>query len=49
MEGEKWHGPLNESLQVAVAGPEATQKVQHQGTVGHWLAEVAEGVCQASP
>jgi hypothetical protein len=39
--------PLDESLQVAVAGTEATQKVQHQGAVVDWLAEVTEGVCQA--
>jgi hypothetical protein len=32
---------------VAVAGAEATQKVQHQGTIRHWLAEIAEGVRQA--
>jgi hypothetical protein len=43
MEGGKGHNPLDESLQVAVAGTEATQKVQHQGTVNHQLAEVAEG------
>jgi hypothetical protein len=47
MEGGKRHGPLDESLQVAVAGAEATQKVQHQGTGRHRLAEVAEGVRQA--
>jgi hypothetical protein len=29
MEGGKRHDPLDESLQVAVAGVEATQKVQH--------------------
>jgi hypothetical protein len=46
-EGGKRHGPLDESLQVVVAGAEATQEVQHQGTVRHRLAEVAEGVCQA--
>jgi hypothetical protein len=40
MEGGKGYDPLDESLQVAVAGAEATQKVQHQGTV-------AEGVRHA--
>jgi hypothetical protein len=44
MEGGKGHGPLDESLQVAVAGAEATQEVQHQGTVDHRLTEDAEGV-----
>jgi hypothetical protein len=43
----KGNGPLDESLQVAVARAEATQKVQHQGTVSDWLAEVAEGVYHA--
>ena len=47
MEGGKGHDPLDERLQVAIAGAKATQKVQHQGTVGHRLAEVAEGVCHA--
>jgi hypothetical protein len=49
MEGGKGNGPLDESLQVAVAeaGAEATQKVQHQGAVDDRLAEVAEGVCHA--
>jgi hypothetical protein len=47
MEGGKGHGPLDESLQVAVAGAEATQRVQHQGTVGDRLAEVAKGVCHS--
>jgi hypothetical protein len=32
---------------VAVAGAEATQEVQHQGTIGDRLAEVAERVSQA--
>jgi hypothetical protein len=32
---------------VAIAGAEATQKVQHQGPVGDRLAEVAERVCHA--
>jgi hypothetical protein len=32
---------------VAVAGAEATQEVQHQGTIGNWLTEVAERVSQA--
>jgi hypothetical protein len=31
MEGGKGHGPIYESLQVAVAVAEATQKVHHQG------------------
>jgi hypothetical protein len=44
MEGGKGHGPLDESLQVAIVGAEATHEVQHQGTVGHRLAEVAKGV-----
>jgi hypothetical protein len=47
VEGGEGHTPLDESLQVAVAGAEATQEVQHQGTIGDWLAEVAERVCQA--
>jgi hypothetical protein len=47
VEGGEGHAPLDESLQVAVAGAEATQEVQHQGTIGDWLAEVAERVCQA--
>jgi hypothetical protein len=42
MECGKGNGPLDESLQVAIAGAEATQKVQHQGPVGDRLAEVAE-------
>jgi hypothetical protein len=29
MEGAEGHSPLDESLQVAVAGTEATQKVRH--------------------
>jgi hypothetical protein len=32
---------------VAVAGAEATQEVQHQGTIGDRLAEIAERVSQA--
>jgi hypothetical protein len=47
MECGKGNGPLDESLQVAKTGAEATQKVQHQGPVGDRLAEVAEGVCHA--
>jgi hypothetical protein len=46
MEGGKGHSPLDESIQVTVAGAEATQEVQHQGAVCHRLAEIAEGVCQ---
>jgi hypothetical protein len=46
MEGGKRHGPLDESLQMAVAGAEATQEVQHQGTFHHRLAKITEGVCQ---
>jgi hypothetical protein len=38
------HNPLDESLQVAIAGAEATQEVQHQGTDDHRFAEVVEGV-----
>jgi hypothetical protein len=41
------NGPLDESRQVAIAGVEATQKVQHQGPVGDRLAEVTERVCHA--
>jgi hypothetical protein len=37
VEGEEWHSPLDESLQVAVAGSEATQKVQHHGTIDDGL------------
>jgi hypothetical protein len=44
MEGRKRHGPLDESLQVAVPGAEATKKVQHQGAVGDRLAEITERV-----
>jgi hypothetical protein len=47
MEGAKGRSPLDESLQVAVAGAEATQKVQHQGTVDDRLAEVAKRVRHA--
>jgi hypothetical protein len=47
VEGGEGHAPLDESLQVAVAGAEATQEVQHQGTIGNWLAEIAERVSQA--
>jgi hypothetical protein len=47
VEGGEGHAPLDESLQVAVAGAEATQEVQHQGTIDDWLAEVAERVCKA--
>jgi hypothetical protein len=32
---------------VAVAGAEATQKIQHQGTVGNRLVEVTERACHA--
>jgi hypothetical protein len=42
VEGGEGHAPLDESLQVAVAGAEATQEVQHQGTIDNWLAEIAE-------
>jgi hypothetical protein len=47
MEGGERHAPLDESLRVAVAGAEATQEVQHQGTTGDRLAEVAKRVTQA--
>jgi hypothetical protein len=47
MECGKGNDPLDKSLQVAIAGVEATQKVQHQGPVGDRLAEVAERVCHA--
>jgi hypothetical protein len=42
VEGGEGHSPLDESLQVAAAGAESTQKVRQQGTVGDVLAEVAE-------
>jgi hypothetical protein len=38
---------LDENLQVAVAGAETMQEVQHQGTVHHRFVEIAEVVCQA--
>ena len=41
------NGPLDESLQVAIAWAEATQMVQHHGSVGDSLAEVAERVHHA--
>jgi hypothetical protein len=44
MEGGERHIPLDESLQVTVAGAEATYEVQHQGAVRHRLAEIAKGV-----
>jgi hypothetical protein len=47
VEGGEEHAPLDESLQVTVAGAEATQEVQHQGTIGNWLAEIAERVSEA--
>jgi hypothetical protein len=47
MEGGEGHAPLDESLQVIVAGAEATQEVQHQGAVYHRLAKIAEGFRQA--
>jgi hypothetical protein len=47
VEGGEGHIPLDESLQVAVAGVEATQKVQHQCTVDDGLTEVEEGVRHA--
>jgi hypothetical protein len=47
MECGKGNGPLDESLQVAIAGAEVTQKVQHQGPVSDRLAEVAERVRHA--
>jgi hypothetical protein len=47
MEGGKGLSPLDESLQVTVAGAEVTQEVQHQGAVRHRLAEITEGVRQA--
>lgn len=34
VEGGEWHGPLDEILQVVVAGAKTTQKVQHEGAVG---------------
>jgi hypothetical protein len=47
IEGGKRHGPLDESLQVAVPGAEATKKVQHQGAVGDRLAGITERVRHA--
>jgi hypothetical protein len=47
VEGGEGHALFDESLQVAVARAEATQEVQHQGTIGNWLTEVAERVSQA--
>jgi hypothetical protein len=44
MEGGEGNSPLDESLQVIVAGAEATQEVQHQGVVRHRLTEITEGV-----
>jgi hypothetical protein len=40
VEGGEGYSPLDESLQVAIARAEVTQKVQHQGTVDDGLAEV---------
>jgi hypothetical protein len=42
MEGGEGDDPLDESLQVAIARAEATQKVQHQDSVGDRLTEVVE-------
>jgi hypothetical protein len=47
VEGGEGHNPLDESLPVAVAGDEAMQKVQHQGTVDDGLAEVTKRVHHA--
>jgi hypothetical protein len=47
MECGKGNGPLDKSLQVAIAGAEATQKVQHQGPVDDRHAEVVERVHHA--
>jgi hypothetical protein len=47
MEGGEGDDPLDESFQVAIARAEATQKVQHQGSVGDRLAEVTERVRHA--
>jgi hypothetical protein len=47
VEGGEGHNPLDEIHQVALVGAEAMQKVQHQGTVGDGLAEVAERVRHA--
>jgi hypothetical protein len=47
VEGGEGHTPLDESLQVAVARAEATQEVQHHGTIGNGLAEIAKRVSQA--
>jgi hypothetical protein len=45
VEGGEGHDPLDENLQVVVAGAEATQKVQHQGTVDDGHTEVVDRVC----
>jgi hypothetical protein len=42
MEGGKQHDPLDESLQVAVPGAEATKKVEHQGAIGDRPAKIME-------
>jgi hypothetical protein len=47
MEGGEGHDPLDDSLQVAVAGARSMQKVQHQSTVDDRLAEVTKGVRHA--
>lgn len=47
MEGGKGDAALDESLQVVIAGVEAIQKVQHQGTVDNRLAEVVERIYHA--
>jgi hypothetical protein len=47
MECGKGNDPVDESLHVAIAGVEATQKVQQQGPVGDRLAEVVERVSHA--
>jgi hypothetical protein len=47
MEGGEGHDPLDESLQVTVAGAEVMLEVHHQGAVCHRPAEITEGVRQA--
>jgi hypothetical protein len=40
VEGGEWHGPLDEILQVVVAGAKTTQKVQHEGAIGDKLTQI---------
>jgi hypothetical protein len=47
VESGEGYDPFDESLQVAAARTEATQKVQHQGMIADGLAEVAKRVNHA--